>query len=47
MENDPHELNNLAFDPAYREVVNEHEQQMIEWLIEAEREAKNFSKDAR
>ncbi len=33
---DPHELRNLAADPALRPVVDEHRQALLEWLIDTE-----------
>jgi len=36
LENDPHELENLATDPAYNKVVDEMKQRILNWLITAD-----------
>jgi arylsulfatase A-like enzyme len=38
LEADPHELKNLAADPRHSDVVREHRQRLLEWLIETEDE---------
>lgn len=36
LENDPHETNNLADDPAYKEELNKHRQILNEWILETD-----------
>lgn len=36
LDDDPNELTNLAADPKHQEVVQEHRQYLLEWLVETE-----------
>ncbi|MDP6039477.1 MAG: sulfatase-like hydrolase/transferase, partial [Candidatus Latescibacteria bacterium] len=36
LENDPHEIHNLADDPEHKDVVHEHQRYMLDWLVETE-----------
>ena len=36
LENDPHEINNLANDPAYADVLEEHRRILREWITETD-----------
>jgi arylsulfatase len=36
LENDPHELHNLASDPQHHEIIKEHQRYLLNWLIETE-----------
>ena len=35
LENDPHELNNLAADPKYKKILNEHSAALDAWIKES------------